>query len=113
MMTLRSTNNVTLVQFVDTDHIDARVSPRFKEEIKESLRTGPKNVIVDLDPITFIDSSGFGMLISLLKQVRSAGGRLILSGVHADVSDLMELLQLTQVFERVDTVEKALGIFEK
>src|SRR5688500_5226029 len=99
--------NHSLIRFKDLKNIDANTAHRVKAEVKGLLDEKTSNIIVDLHNINFIDSTGFGALISLLKTVKSRGGRLILSSVSNEVQELMDLMQLLNVFEIKKSIEDA------
>jgi anti-sigma B factor antagonist len=95
------------LSFEGIKNLDANSAHRVKAEIKGLLSDEVKNVIVDLSNIQFIDSTGFGALISVLKTIKSRDGRMILSGVTDEVRELMDLMQLLSVFELRSSVKDA------
>lgn len=97
----------SILRFKDLKNIDANTAHRVKAEVKGLLDDKTSNIIVDLHNVHFIDSTGFGALISLLKTVKSRGGRLILSSVSNEVQELMDLMQLLNVFELKNSIEDA------
>lgn len=74
-------------------------SSRLKEKVQAALSEGRVKIILDLTQVDFVNSSGLGTLISILKQVRQSGGRLMLSGLAPVVKEIFEITQLEQVFE--------------
>ena len=72
---------------------------RLRQEISEVVESGAKLVLVDLQSVTFIDSSGLGVLAMAFKTVRSAGGRLCFCSVNDQPRMLFELTGMEQVFE--------------
>ncbi len=109
MISIQKNANALVIRFDGIDSLDARVSIRLKAELEQVMQTNSYKIAVDLSNIEFIDSSGFGALISLLKKVRTSGGQLFLCGLNSDVRDLMAILQLEQVFIVKSTVEEALS----
>lgn len=97
----------SILQFQNLKNLDANSAHRVKAEVKGLLDDEVKSVIVDLENIQFIDSTGFGALISILKTVKSRGGRLILSSVSNEVQELMDLMQLLTVFDLKANVQEA------
>jgi anti-sigma B factor antagonist len=76
--------------------------------IDNSLTQGCSDFILDLQQVSFIDSSGLGALIACFSTVRKQGGSMALARVPKYVHDLMEMTRLTHFFEICDTVEAAL-----
>lgn len=72
-----------------------------KEELFEELRCGTKNFEIDLTKVSYIDSSGLGVLVAVQKQAVRSGGRVILRGLNGVVNELFQLTRLNKVFEIV------------
>jgi anti-sigma B factor antagonist len=69
------------------------------------------NLVFDLKGITFIDSSGFGVLLSALKAASNNYGQFKICNVNSDVMELFKLLQLHHVFEIYDELDACLKSF--
>jgi len=82
-----------------TGEVDMRSSPELREELLGVLRGKPARVIVSLEHVRYIDSSGIATLIECLKNVKHYGGRFSLAGVNEDIYPVFELAHLTDVFE--------------
>lgn len=67
-----------------------------------------RNVAMDLSKVDFLDSSGLGVLIALLKRVAERGGDLKLCGVQKKVRLVFEITRAHRVFEILDTKDEAL-----
>ena len=55
------------------------------------VAAGKHNILVDLSPVTYVDSATIGCLMDLYRQVSSAGGRLKVSGVQKRVETMLTL----------------------
>jgi anti-sigma B factor antagonist len=66
------------------------------------------DVVLQLDGVEFVDSSGLGALVRLTQAARSKGGDLKLSGVPAKVRKVLQLTNLLAQFETYDSVEEAI-----
>ena len=66
------------------------------------------SVVVDLDNVGFIDSTGIGVLVGGVKRARSSGGELSLVCNQRRILKVLEITGLTQIFSVFDSVEKAL-----
>lgn len=71
---------------------------QFKQEILDLIATGTKEVLIDFEQAAFMDSSGLGALISALKAVRAAHGRVSLCAVKQEIRMLLELADVIQFF---------------
>ena len=81
--------------------IDLASSPEFRVAIHDLLDAGVRDVVVDLTAVSFIDSSGLGVLVGALKRVNELGGDagLVLVGLDGPARRVFEITGLDQVFE--------------
>jgi anti-sigma B factor antagonist len=87
------------VLFIKEERIDAHNSGELKEYILHLLEQGELNIIVQLEQVRFIDSSGLGALLSGYKNAASKSGKLALAGCKQQVLSMFELTRLNRVFE--------------
>jgi anti-anti-sigma factor len=80
----------------DLDDLRAR---QLHQAISKSLDKGANIVLIDLKNVTFIDSSGLGNLILILKKVRANGGKLFLCTLNETVKMFFQLTSMDCVFE--------------
>jgi len=66
------------------------------------------DVVLQLDQVEFVDSSGLGALVRLTQAARSKGGDLKLSGVPASIRKVLQMTHLLSQFETYDSVEEAI-----
>ena len=66
------------------------------------------DVVLQLDKVEFVDSSGLGALVRLMQAARSRGGDVKLSGVPPNIRKMLELTNLLAQFETYDSVEEAI-----
>ncbi|RPI05808.1 MAG: anti-sigma factor antagonist [Ignavibacteriae bacterium] len=77
------------------------------------LITEQKNhVVVDLKSVSFINSSGLGMLIGGLTTMRHSGGELKLARASKKVENLLEMTKLLKVFDLHKNVNNAIASFK-
>ena len=92
--------------FMEGDLIGDEVGPRIVELISDSLLEGAKTVVVDLEKVRYISSSGLGLLITLLTKMRNAGGELVLTAPSEHVKKLLLITKLNGIFKVVDSVDE-------
>ncbi len=66
------------------------------------------DVVLQLDEVEFVDSSGLGALVRLVQAARAKGGDLKLSGLPPRIRKVLEMTSLLRQFETYDTVEEAI-----
>jgi len=87
--------------------LDAHVSVSFRTQMSQLMAGGASWIIVDLSQVEFIDSSGLGAIVSVLKAMGKEG-RLLLCGVHEAVMSMFRLTRMDRVFSIHATVEETL-----
>jgi anti-sigma B factor antagonist len=87
--------------------IDVYTSPHLQEQLVQVLRDGKSSIVLDLSEVTFLDSTGLGVLITGLKRCRSADGDLVLVTAQPNVLKVLEITGLNDVFKVHDSVEDA------
>ena len=66
-----------------------------------------RNVVMDLSGVDFLDSSGLGSLIALLKRVSERGGDMKIAGLQKKVRMVFEITRAFKVFEIFDNADEA------
>ena len=89
--------------------LDAHTAAELKPIVVEIADSGAKKVVVDLEHLKLIDSSGVGVLISLFKRVRAAGGQVCFAGVKAQPKEVFRLLRLDRSLDICGTVDEAVA----
>ena len=82
---------------VSEKRLDARCATSFRERTNEYIKAGNKKLIVNLAAVEFIDSSGLGALVSILKAV-GPQGELALCGIRESIFGLFKLTRMDKVF---------------
>ena len=85
-------------------------SAALRDQVK-SLLSHNSRIILNLDDLNYIDSSGLGTLVALYASVRNAGGSIKLAHLSKRVGDLLQVTKLLTVFETYDTEQEALQSF--
>jgi len=85
----------------------------FHDEIKNLIDKGKTNVVADLSKVSFMNSSGLGILISALTSLRNAGGDLKICGASDRIESLLIVTKLITVFNHFKTLDEAVEAFEK
>ncbi len=89
---------VLRLRFHGTDALDTLVAAKAKAEAL-SLMSGDTDVVVDLSGISFVDSTGVGVLVSLFKAARRNGRDARFTGIAPGVRSVLEIIKLDRIFE--------------
>ncbi len=92
--------------------LDLANAAKLKDQVKELLNAQKNLIHLDMKGVDFINSSGLGALVSLLKEVRIHKGRLTLSDLAPYVNEIFEITQLSHVFEIFRNVDEAVASFD-
>ena len=87
--------------------VDVYTAPRLRERLVELVSQGHRNIVVDLEGVDFLDSTGLGVLVGGLKRLRSHDGDLTLVCTQRRILKVFEITGLTKVFAIHDSVDAA------
>lgn len=102
--------SVVLIE-VKEERLDAHNSGELKTKMLSLFEEGKTNIVIDLEGVRFVDSSGLGALVSGFKNASARNGNLKLCGLQAQVKSMFELTRLHRVFEIFPGQEEALSSF--
>ncbi len=91
--------------------LDLASGSGLKEEVKALLSREKSLLHLNLAEVDFINSSGLGVLVSIMKEVRLNKGRLTLSNLATYVEEIFEITQLSHIFEIFKTEAEALDSY--
>jgi anti-sigma B factor antagonist len=90
-------------------YIDTTTSAELEREIKSLIHAGRYKIIVDLSRVSYISSAGWGIFISVIREIRENTGDLRLVGMIPDVYEVFELLEFQNILGAYPTVEEAVA----
>ena len=96
----------TVIQLPDP-FVAGRECNRFEHRMEEPASQGVRRIIVDLTGVTYLDSSGVGVLVSSLGVVKQAGGHVRFAGAAGRVMRILQLTEVHQVLPLDPSVEAA------
>ena len=89
--------------------LDLTTAPRLREQLVQVIVEGQPRLVVDLQAVDFVDSTGLGVLVGLLKRARSQGGDLRLVSTRSGLTKILEMTALDRAFPLADSVDAALA----
>lgn len=99
--------DISIMQ-VNEVRLDSAKAPVFKTELLRLIAAGTKKILVNLEKVKSIDSSGLGALTFGKRQLDEIGGEMSVCCVQEKVLSLFRIAALDRVFAIYDTVEDAL-----
>jgi anti-sigma B factor antagonist len=88
--------------------LDASVAPAFKQAVVQLIEGGDTRLALDLAGVEFLDSSGLGAMVSILKALGPRGA-VAVCNVKGAVLSLFQLTRMDKVFTIVATREDAVA----
>ena len=90
-----------------TGEVDVYTSPGLKTRLLDAIDSGCSRMIVALDGVTFIDSSGLGVLVGALRRLKERGDELRIVCSRDQVIKIFRITGLDKVFHIVATLDEA------
>ncbi|MET0034153.1 MULTISPECIES: STAS domain-containing protein [Limnospira] len=95
-----------------TGLLDAFSEGTFRKIMSKCIDNGPKHIVLDLSQIDFVDSSGLGALVQLVKKAQTNGGTLQIVS-NPRVTQTVKLVRLEKFLSLQQTVEDAVAAVKK
>lgn len=89
--------------------IDVYTAPKLRESLVNAVESGHQQLIVDVEKVDFLDSTGLGVLVGALKRVRAEGGSLDIVCTHERLLKIFEITGLDKVFGLHTSVDDAIS----
>lgn len=106
-MKLGIASNALVVKFIGD--VDNLVSEGYKNKLETIINENKyKKVIMDFSSVTFIDSSGLGLILGRYNQLKKFSGSLYMTGVNKQAEKIFNIAGIWTIMERFDSLEQAL-----
>ncbi|MFP5334717.1 MAG: STAS domain-containing protein [Actinomycetes bacterium] len=106
-VTSREQGGRTVVEV--SGEIDVYTAPVLRERLNDLVGEGHHHLVVDMEKVDFLDSTGLGVLVGGLKRVRSHDGSLHLVCTQEKILKVFRITGLTKVFPIHDSVDAAVA----
>ena len=87
--------------------IDVYTAPKLREAIVTAIDAGHTRLIIDVENVAFLDSTGLGVLVGALKRVRADGGSLDIVCTHERILKIFGITGLDKVFGLHASIDEA------
>ncbi len=92
--------------------LDLHSAPQLRAEVGRALENNVPRIVIDLAGVTFLDSTGVGVLVGALKRARAATGALNFCGAQPRVRRVFEITGLLGALPLFDTRDQACAALE-
>lgn len=93
--------------------VDVFTAPKLREQLISAVEEGERRIIVGLEGVEFLDSTGLGVLVAGLKRVKTNGGTLSVVCTRERILKIFRITGLTKVFPIHGSIEAAISEAEK
>jgi anti-anti-sigma factor len=104
MIDKEKTDNIDIITF-SVDKINALITEEIRKEINKVFENGNSKAIIDLKGVQYIDSSGFGCLLSCMRTARNNYTTLKFANPEPQVMEVLKTLNLHTVFDIYDDID--------
>jgi anti-sigma B factor antagonist len=91
-----------------TGELDVATAPRLRQEAVRLTSSGNHRLVIELSGVGFLDSTGLGVIVGILKRTRTHGGELALAGAEPQVRKVFEITRMSDILPIHDTVDDAI-----
>lgn len=108
-MTFKSSeNNGVLVLKIEGNLIGEEVGSGLLDIANDAINNNTILCVIDIEEVKYINSSGIGVLITLLTKFRNQEGEVVIVNPSEHVKKLLIITKLTAIFKMADSVEQAI-----
>ena len=112
MLKTETIQDIIVVRFDNVNRFNALIAEPVKEQLKNYFVKPKTKLILDLENIDFVDSTGFGVFLSIMKTANNNYGFFKICNINSEVMELFKLLQLHNVFEIYSSLEDCVESFQ-
>lgn len=78
--------------------IDIYTSPKFKQKVLDAFDKDEKDILIDCKKLEYMDSTGLGALIYILKKVKDKDYKIYIDNIKPNIKKLFDITQLDKLF---------------
>jgi anti-sigma B factor antagonist len=92
-----------------TGEVDVASAPRLREQLVGLVTDGQTRLVLDLDNVDFLDSTGLGVIVGALKRARTHGGDLRVACAQPRILKVFEITGLHLAMPIAETIDDAIS----
>ncbi len=101
-------NNKAVAYF--SGRIDVSIAHSIEEELNNLVVSESiSSMIINLEAVEYLSSSGFRVLIALMRKLQSTGGSLKLCALKPEIKSMFDVIEMTSLFDIFDTEDQAIN----
>ncbi len=91
--------------------LDVHYSSEVETEINQLIDKGRKKLVISLNDVEYLSSSGLRIFIAISRKLKDAGGQLKLIKLNETAMKIFKIVELIDIFDIYDSEEKAVNSF--
>ncbi len=107
MLEVHTQSNAGSIVVTPSGDVDLSCSRELQTHIKKALEGKPKSLVVNLEKVPYMDSSGVATLVEAMQIARKQSTKLVLCGLQDKVRSIFEIARLDRVFTITTDVRAA------
>ena len=84
---------------------------RFRDQLQKLINSGHRNIVLQMEDVDYIDSTGLGALVMAYTSMQKAGGKIKLLNLSRRGIELLVMTKLTTIFEVFNDEQSAINSF--
>lgn len=94
-------------------YVDSVTVKDLEQKILSQLTLKKYKLVIDMKKISYVNSSGWGIFLRELKEIRENKGDILLADMSPDVFDVYEKMEFSTILKSYDTVQNAVASFSQ
>lgn len=104
---LTTKDQVLIIRLVG--ELDHHTAEKVRQQVEQKIEVNSvRHILLNLEELTFMDSSGLGVILGRYKQITQLGGKMIICAISPSIYRLFELSGMFKILEIVESEQKAL-----
>jgi len=109
MINIEKRDKIDIITFT-VDKINALITDELRDQISKVFENANSKVIIDLRGVQYVDSSGFGCFLSIMRTARNNYGALKFANPEPAVMQVIQTLNLHTVFDIYDDIDVCMRV---
>lgn len=104
---LTTKDQVLIIRLVG--ELDHHTAEKVRQQVEQKIEVNSvRHILLNLEELTFMDSSGLGVILGRYKQITQLGGKMIICAISPSIYRLFELSGMFKILDIVESEQKAL-----
>lgn len=113
MIEAKKIDDILVLSFKNVNKLNILISQAVKEDLAPYINNANSKLILDLNGIEYIDSSGFGVLLSILRSSKKNNSTFKLCNISPEIMELIKLLKLQNIFDICNDLDSCINSFKE